>query len=99
MSCKKGSECESDHPKVCQKLLEKGPRDPGGCTGKDCHDLHPPICNGAIKYKRCVKINFEYFHMKSTRRRKTTMTKEGNDDNGKSSKGKQNKQIPCCCDW
>ena len=50
-SCTKGQSCELNHPEVCPNLLDHGLKPPYGCNGKECHDLHPPLCKNSFRAK------------------------------------------------
>ena len=67
-ACTKGQSCEAEHPRICQKLLDHGPRGQDGCDGKECHDLHPKLCSGSLKWRKCRKKKCDFYHIKGTRR-------------------------------
>lgn len=71
-SCKhglKGKECRFSHPKMCQKFLKHGTRQPRGCNlGKLCKDFHPKMCITSLRKGECFSENCRYNHVKGTKR-------------------------------
>ena len=64
---KYGSNCRFDHPQVCSNLIDHGSKPPYGCNGKQCLDLHPPMCPRSISQQKCDTINCDLWHIKGTR--------------------------------
>ena len=72
-----GRGCEFEHPKICDKLLKHGTRQPQGCNkGKNCDKFHPKMCQTSISKLECFDGKCRLRHVKRTKREKVKEKKE-----------------------
>ena len=71
-SCKhgiSGKGCEFEHPKMCDKLLKHGTRQPQGCNkGTKCDKFHPKMCPTSISKLECFDKKCKLRHVRGTKR-------------------------------
>ena len=73
-----GKECKYSHPKMCDKLLKHGTRQPHGCNlGKKCTKFHPKMCSSSITKSECFDEDCKFKHVRGTKREQGT-TKSNN---------------------
>ena len=66
-----GKGCDFEHPKMCQKLLRHGTRQPEGCSqGKKCDKFHPKMCPTSINKLECFDEKCRLRHVRGTKREK-----------------------------
>ena len=68
--CKRRSQCLLDHPKVCYNFIDHGHKDPYGCDGRKCTELHPPMCKESLKDMKCFNQDCQLWHLRGTIRKK-----------------------------
>ena len=85
-----GKECEFDHPKMCQKLLKNGTKQPQGCNlGKRCPKFHPKMCPTSISKLECFDSKCKIRHVKGTKRKRE---KEKEEEKEKKQKNKNDEK-------
>ena len=90
-----GKECEFDHPKMCQKLLKHGTKQPQGCNlGKRCPKFHPKMCPTSISKLECFDSKCKLRHVKGTKRKreKEKEKKQRNKNDEKSEKNQESSE-------
>ena len=66
-----GRNCEFEHPKMCEKLLKHGTRQPHGCNqGRKCEKFHPKMCPTSINKQECFDSKCRLRHVRGTKREK-----------------------------
>ena len=65
----KDGKCKFNHPRMCKRIINHGPKSPYGCKG-DCDKWHPKLCYSSINKKECLKEHCTFWHIKGTSRSK-----------------------------
>ena len=66
-----GRNCDFEHPKMCEKLLKHGTRQPHGCNqGRKCDEFHPKMCPTSINKLECFDSKCRLRHVRGTKREK-----------------------------
>lgn len=90
--CKKGDQCIFQHPPTCRRFISFGSRkfDPKGCDSKQCDQLHPRLCNLALK-GNCESSSCKFVHLS-----KPPRIVKGNPKQGRTghSQSKSNQSYP-----
>ena len=82
-----GKECQFDHPKMCEKLLKYGTKQPQGCNlGKRCSKFHPKMCPTSISKLECFDNKCKLRHVKGTKRKREKEKEQRNKKDGHSQK-------------
>ena len=97
-----GKNCDFEHPKMCNKLLKHGTKQPRGCNlGKNCDQFHPKMCSTSIAKLECFDRKCQLRHVKGTRRERDKIKsfskdkeKLGTNSNKKKGEGEQNDTGP-----
>ena len=66
-----GKKCEYKHRRQCDRYRNFGTKEMhvAGCHfGRKCRNLHPQLCQNAVKMKICLNEKCTYAHMKYTKR-------------------------------
>ena len=64
---KNKSECKFDHPKICHKFNQFGPKNGinKGCD-ENCGFFHPNACRNSVKDRTCRYSECRFYHLKDT---------------------------------
>ena len=67
--CKKGLDCNFDHPKICNKFRQFGniKHNEKGCKDS-CTFFHPNVCRESQKNKTCKWSECRFYHLKGTKK-------------------------------
>ena len=69
MSGKKDGGCRFFHPKLCNRFIQHGTRQPRGCNkGNSCQFLHPQMCMNSLRKQECFDQQCRFNHIKGTKR-------------------------------
>ena len=70
-----GKECSFRHPKLCNKFIQHGTRQPRGCNkGKNCQFFHPTMCLNSLRKSECFNETCKLMHIKGTVRKRKADT-------------------------
>ena len=64
-----GKSCEFAHPKPCRKFVRFGMDQQYGCSKQNCDFFHPALCETSVKFRKCLKDDCTFTHLKGTMRR------------------------------
>ena len=69
MSGKKDGGCSFFHPKLCNRFIQHGTRQPRGCNkGNSCKFFHPQMCMNSLRKQECFDQHCRFNHIKGTKR-------------------------------
>ena len=78
------AKCQFNHPKRCRAFCRNGPNHKYGCSqGSSCPKFHPTLCAGSLSSKECFNESCTSTHLKGTRRKRGTQSRQRKPSNPK----------------